>query len=479
MPSKYGGVPVEEQQSGGSKYGGIPVDDVSRETPLPGTERTGIPGPPKIALPLGLQPKKSDAFLNAPDNMGGGLESSVAGGIEHMANVPSQIKKKNYAGAGADLLEGAGGIASPLVIPALAAAPIPTALAAGGGYLGGKAGEGIARHFGASPDVQRLSGDLTALPAGEMGSMAGGLASNIARPLFRRGMGLTDKDFSHGADPVGFGLEQTSGVRPATIGKESQGIVTGLKADKDAVLKANSSTRIPMQPSRNMVADAISEKQAHQNDPFSAAEPIGRHLLEPTSGFAGKLRQPPTPMVQFPSPVLGANGQLLMTQQPGVKPPAQIAPFQNPYDFTGLMRGLKQFTNFNPMAEPPPEVGLANQTRGLMRNQLHQAVPSIAPIDKDIHDAIPLVRRGELAQLKPGPGENMIDRMTAQTGSLSAPLAAMAHGGPGAGALVLAGQALSADPSTRLIGARLLYRGGQPLPTGAGALVGSRKKQEP
>lgn len=87
----------------------------------------------------------------------------------------------------ADLMEGTAKVAAPAAAAAFPFAPA-TAIGAGvGGYLAGKGGSMAADALGASPDVSRLTGDITAIPGAAFGgrfappvARAGGMFLNAA-----------------------------------------------------------------------------------------------------------------------------------------------------------------------------------------------------------------------------------------------------------------------------------------------------------
>lgn len=98
-----------------------------------------------------------------------------------------EMPPRSTAAQIADLMEGTAKVAAPAAAMAFPFAPA-TAIGAGvGGYLAGKGGSMAADALGASPDVSRLTGDITAIPGAAFGgrfappvARAGGMFLNAA-----------------------------------------------------------------------------------------------------------------------------------------------------------------------------------------------------------------------------------------------------------------------------------------------------------
>lgn len=468
MPSKYGGIPINEERTG-SKYGGVPVD----EAPLPGTEKTGIPGIPKPPVPEGMRDTPSTRGLANAPIFTGPASSQMARSIPQIAN-------GDWKGGASNLIEGAGAALSPLAIPGAIAAPVAAATAAAGGYAGQKAGEGITRAFGGSPDTQRLVGDVAAIPGGMAGGKAGGVLSKIAAPLAESALGIRGAAREYGATPGKAIIEETTGVRPAQVASSAQGRMDDLTAELENRAK-NTKTQIDLQPARQVAGNAIASARAGNSIP-SELMPIQEHLTIPHKGFAGAMTQPPAPAVN--SPIAGPNGALvdqygspLSIPKPGQAPPPMIAPKQAPIDYLSMKRRLgTDFTNFRPGQSTPESVDVANQVYGQMARDFNTAVPGGEQLNQRIQSLIPVAQRAHVVDLNAGPMDRMLDRATRPTGGMVGPLAAFHAGGIPGAAAAITGQELLASPVAKLAAARTANAIGKPLPALQGALVGAKKR---
>ena len=148
----------------------------------------GAPGgqPPGIAKPIpsGLQ-DQPDNFWTSPNGLIRSGARKAIGGVEHMAEPGKEAK---YSGA-SDLIRGVGRALTPAAIgaamPAMATAPIPTIVSAvlgsAGAIGGGLVGKYGAKAIGASPEGERLSGDVGGLIGGGAGAYGGSKLPNLMR----------------------------------------------------------------------------------------------------------------------------------------------------------------------------------------------------------------------------------------------------------------------------------------------------------
>ncbi len=157
MPSKFGGVPVEET---GSKFGGIPL-----ESPESVPTQSDQSGPGNHGL---------GEFITSPHGyIREGLRTAGQGVKELFT--PGQRMR-----GATDVLKGAGSVATPAALgaggAALAAAPLATVgalgLGAAGSGLGGMAGRKLATAVSSNPDAPELGQ--------EVGSLAGGAGLGYA-----------------------------------------------------------------------------------------------------------------------------------------------------------------------------------------------------------------------------------------------------------------------------------------------------------
>lgn len=109
----------------------------------------------------------------------------------------------------------------------------------------------------------------------------------------------------------------------------------------------------------------------------------------------------------------------------------------------------------------------AKAIRGVWRDAIETAAPETGPLNRrstNLADVPDLFRRvGNQA----GSVENVVDRATRPTGGMAPALAAMMHGGPGAGLLTLAVQEGIGSPTFKVALARALWKAGGGKKVGA------------
>lgn len=108
-----------------------------------------------------------------------GSMATPAGGLITAGSGAVDIGKGNIARGGHKVISGLGTAALPFIPGAIASAPLKFALAAGGGYLGGKAAGKIAKSAGGSEDVQNLAQDVGGLGGAVLGGGAPSFLRNI------------------------------------------------------------------------------------------------------------------------------------------------------------------------------------------------------------------------------------------------------------------------------------------------------------
>ena len=161
--------------------------------PVPGMERispTGQPPTPGFHTTPGFLHSKSQEQPTAiplpkalqPDPNAGDI---VKQGYNKLANLAPTFAGENGVRRGlSDAIEGTAAAAIPFVGPEALATPTAvgkTALALGGAYLGQKGGEAAARAVGASPETERLVGDVGGVVGGGLANKAGKVTVNAVK----------------------------------------------------------------------------------------------------------------------------------------------------------------------------------------------------------------------------------------------------------------------------------------------------------
>jgi len=119
------------------------------------------------------------SFEGHPENIGEWVPASAG----EMAGGVSDISEGNVAKGAHRIIGGTGNLLLPITPFVAAAAPIPTARAIAGGYLGGKMARGISTAVGATPDQSDLAEDVGNLAGGGVGLKAPDMAMSAARKV--------------------------------------------------------------------------------------------------------------------------------------------------------------------------------------------------------------------------------------------------------------------------------------------------------
>ncbi len=154
---------------------------------------------------------------------------------------------------------------------------------------------------------------------------------------------------------------------------------------------------------------------------------------------------------------------------PGTPPPPEIASTQNPLTTHFMKQGMGERARFDPFLakNKQPEVAPARQIYGQMNKDIEATTPGYAARNKDIQGLIGLRDRSHAAELGPGTGSDIFNRVRARTGAMLPTLAAGSVGGAPAAALTLGAQGLMNSPRTLIGAARAMYGTGRRLPLAA------------
>lgn len=479
MPNPVQGWGTNDQPVSGGGFG-------ANDTPV---------GAPQGEVDIGEQPA---SLVGVAKTMGRQVLRAAMAPGESLVNGARELATPGTRLRGAaHIIEGAGKGALMLAAPEMAANPAGALVAgAAGTGLSKLAGAGT-RALGGSEDAARLAEDVAPLglgrtggdivgrgvqklgapfpaavavsdavanPAGKLTDLVGRGLQRLAQPFVRLGLKLPPTAHDYGAQPEEAALRLTHGTDPEDIENQANATMENLTNQRNAALSSAGArgVKVPLAPSRGLVNAGIQSQQAGNDVPREML-PIREHFEVPHPGFTGAVMQPPTPMVQSPSSVLGPNGQPLMTLVPGTKPPARVADYQPPMDFQRMKQVLQsRFANFTPGESSREAVDLANQVHHQMGSDLETAVPGTAPLNKDIQSLIPLAKRAHATMLNAGPIENAVDAATRPTGRLAAPFIAGSVGGPLAAAATFGTQQALSSPRNMIRMARGLYgMGGQ------------------
>lgn len=249
-------------------------------------------------------------------------------------------------------------------------------------------------------------------------------------------------------------LNDTRGIRPATIGKSAQSTIGALTPELDAADQASaaSGARGSLIPARDRVAGTIAGHSANRAVGTAAD-------LQPVSDFLQKDQLTGLPL----SPNQSAPG--LRAMKRGINS-----------DFIG---------KWSP-DQPAAQKGAARAAYGDINQQLHGISPETAGIDQRISSLIPVAQQGERVASQAPTLQRVMGRFSHPTGALfgagAGATAGYREGGAGgavAGGLTgLIAPELIASPEGQMILARSLNHAGTLRPVVGAALQADRKKEQ-
>jgi hypothetical protein len=270
------------------------------------------------------------------------------------------------------------------------------------------------------------------------GAAAGGAGAGIgeglraAAPLLAESaLGVRGNDKMYGRTVGNAILNDTKGVRPATIERSAQNTISTLKPQVEQIASnASAAGRTgSLAPARANVAAKIAEHRQNYS-PISASE------LEPL------------------------QNQITIHPITGVPLAAQ----QSPTELLRMKRGVDNelIGNWNPLTGSRPALGQARQVYGNLADEFHNAAPGTKELDQRISSLIPVTRRADISARAPGVLESTMNRFRVPTGALAGAVGGGIAGGESRGlpgAVVGAGlgaiaPSLIGSPTTQMIMAR-------------------------
>lgn len=418
MPSKFGGVPVEESKS---KFGGVLVEEqptVQKQGSVP-TE------PPSAWEELGKgNIRKALAADWQQGLIGTGLRQAGGGvrGLVSGADTPTRLR------GASDVIRGTSRALMPAAIPLALANPLTAATGLVSGLAGQKGGELAAEKLGASPEAQALSGDVTGLVTGGLGARTGqGFSRGAARGLVKSALSLPGKAEAYGATPAEAVLEETSGVRPSTVARTARQRIGALTGEMENRVGA-ARTPVDLAPARDVLSNAAGLATRQGNK-------LVHTQLEPMQEALAGNR---------------VTGQFY---------PSQVSPAEA----LDIKRGFgDEFTTFNPTIHETTNTAAKN-VYGLLRRGIEQSAPGVQDLNQRISSLIPASRRAQLTDFNAGLGERVLGRVSRPTGGLAPALMGYHEGGPLGAALGLVGAEAAGSPVPKMIGARWLFPGNRTL----------------
>jgi hypothetical protein len=313
--------------------------------------------------------------------------------------------------------------------------------------------------------IPELLGHAAAIVGGaSVPGLIGKGMRGTAEPLAESALGVKPIQRAYHRSPGAAALDETTGVRPATIAQQARSRLGDINTQLENVV-GKSNAPADLGPARGVLNSAeATAREGNAAKTVNQLKPMQKHLVDPLPGFNGAMTQPTAPMVAKPSGVLGPNGQPLTTMVPGQAPPATISAIQNPRALLNLKRGFgDEFVhNWNPETMKGV-TNTAAQTYHTLADTLHKAVPEATELDKRASSLIPVAERAESIDRGPGMGQRTMGRISAHTGAgLGTGIGYLTGGLPGAVAGAVIPEVLS-EPSVKMAIARMLNAGSKGL----------------
>ena len=308
-------------------------------------------------------------------------------------------------------------------------------------FTGRMAGTGVnAALIGAA--TSKLPNVMNAIGRGSKKAAATAAEMSVGNRAIDRGFDKTPRKFI---------VEETRGIRPATVAASARQKLAQLNPQLEATYAAHTDADASLAPARNIVDDRILQAQEGNS---TYVPPVGRgrvpelgqmrkQLTNPGPNYKGATEYPP-----------GANTPIAIDERgvfPTGKPAGKvISENQTPTDLLRMKREFgKDFTKWNPL-HPSGDMPTARATYGALDSELDRTVPEGADLNQRISSGISAAQRAEEKSLQAGLGQNLMHRVGAHTGAMTM------------GAGVIPAEVL-ALPATKMAGARALYGTGRML----------------
>lgn len=461
--SKFGGIAVEDQipasEPNRSKFGGVPVGD--KHESVGGQKVLDFANETLSNVPASYRRLLSNmgTAIAHPVDTVANLGKVATGTIQNMTpgyvteNRPGYSAEANAAGAALkDRYGSLDALANTVKTDPVGAASDASLVLGGasglarGASMAAKAAN-LPRVAGIASDVARgtaLASDI-ANPLTVPGIAVGAMSKGLARPFGKVALRLPAKSESFGANPSKMLLEQTSGVRPATIARSAQDRTNVVRPQMEQLV-SQATTPIDLAQPRQLVrnAEALASRQGNQ---------LVHGQLQP-------MRE-----------ALEGN------RVTGVSYPPTIPAT----DALDLKRGFgDEFVDYgNPNVHTKVNA-VGKSVYGDLNSQIHAAAPGSEEMDQIVHGLIPVSHAAQKTMLAPTLGQRILTRISRPTGGMLPAAIGYSAGGPfGAAAAITATEA-AASPIPLMMAARGLYGTGKvlgsPLTRRSGIAIGGAGK---
>lgn len=411
-----------------------------------------------IAHPIDTVGALGKVATGTLQNMTPGYVTPERPGFSAEANAAGQALKERYGSPSA--------IAETIKTDPVGAASDASAVL--GGVSGAARGASAVANAVRAPRVAGVAADIAkgtatasdiANPLTLPLKAAGAASKGVARPLVKSALGLPGKTERYGATPAVVALEETKGIRPATIKASAAAKLDDLNRQLEALAGASGNTA-DLTAARQVIADEIAKVKA-ANGLVDDIVPMEKQLTDPRPGFAGATEYPAganTPIAL----AAGASGAPLPMIK-GKAPSKVISAEQTPLDLLKMKRQFgEDFTKFDaavPLKDSARKVG--NKAYHELASEFNRTVPEAKDINQRMQSLIPVRDAAQRTEERAGVVQRGVDRATRPTGAMAPAIAGGIAGGlPGVVAAMTVQEAL-ASPSVRMALARALYGSGK------------------
>lgn len=367
---------------------------------------------------------------------------------------PGWFKEKMYSAVdkGSNMLPAAGGFAGGLIGAGAGAPSGPGAIATGvgGAALGGAGGESarqlIRRAMGwdapetsldAAKDIGAEGAKQGAYELGGqvVGRMGKAMAPKMAEVAMAPGKRLL-KSVPEGVDIGKTVLNNTTGIRPKTITNQLTSKIADTSAQQDQVL-ADATQRgitVPLSPARRVVAqEAAAAVKKNAPGYIEDVKQVGDQL----ANQYGPNGKPLTVATTKP----GAG--FVPGQVAGPSAPVRLPAAVDPVRARQLRQGVDlTIGGWNPEAQAAIDP-LRKRVYGAISDEIHNAVPESAPLDKAMTSMIPAKDAAWNVSYNPSITRNIFNRVARPTGALTGATFGAYEGGKEGGPLGAIGGGLT------------------------------------
>lgn len=460
-----------------SKYGGILPDDMTPQvggSPAPPIANMGKPWE-KYANPQGSvsqAPREPEGFFSALGSdlldMAKSLPKSLVlsspaaapyvaikkaiddyKSFKATGKTPQQLEDESRKQAGY-------GIATRLLAPAAEGLGVNVQGMEQAAAEGDTAG--VLGHAAAVPTAMAVTAGLS--------KGAGAVAAKLAPEAAESSLGIGTQARAYGKTPGVAALEETSGLRPATVLASTREAMNniGQQIASEYQAAGQAGARVSIQPALDIL-EKERQKALAQGRPDYAAD-IAKNQDRLTTDYAkiDQMEQAKKAAIQQGNTQLAS---VIQSQQDQVRATPRVT--MSPEDLWKLKQGQGDTTNWNPNTDPRQIVKLNRAVYRAMDDELDRAAPATSDLNQTYSSLREVAKRADIESRGASIAQSAMNRIARPTGALASAIFGGVEGsrlgGPtggiiGATAGLLAPEVV-ASPTTQMGLARALWTVGK------------------